>query len=502
MYGQTLAPTLTWQNGGADGGDLVSAAATLGVPHPTGYPTYVLLAQIFLALPLGDEAYRTNLMSAFFASAAAVLVYYLALTDDTNKAAGLSQLSAAVPAVLLAFSPLVWSQATITEVYTLHLCLIAALFLALQHWRTTQRARALHPAGQASHAKSPSWGWLAGLILGLGLGNHLTMTLAIPSVVVYVWLVGKAKLATSAWLVLGLLSGLMVYLYLFFASNMGAHFHWGRIDSLPALASLVGGELYRGYLFALPLHEVPRRVLALAAMLFSEFQIWGVALALVGLVSHFRRDVSWGIATLLLAIASASFAIGYNTSDSSRYLMALWLVVAWWLVFGIEEALATLRAWRRSRLTVPIFAVTLLVLSATSAWLRYPTLDLSHDHQAEQFALQALSPLPSDSLLFSGADQQTFALWYYTEVRHVRADVIVVDQDLFAYPPYRAQLRSSWTNLVVPTDGQLDSFIKANLVQHQIFLLDPPPWLTGKYRLAPWAQLQQVIGAVADASTR
>ena len=42
IYLTTLAPGLTWANDGADGGDLVTAAATLGVAHPTGYPLYRL----------------------------------------------------------------------------------------------------------------------------------------------------------------------------------------------------------------------------------------------------------------------------------------------------------------------------------------------------------------------------------------------------------------------------------------------------------------------------
>ena len=47
-YARTLAPSITWANDGSDSGDLVAAAATLGVAHPTGYPTYLLLARLFL----------------------------------------------------------------------------------------------------------------------------------------------------------------------------------------------------------------------------------------------------------------------------------------------------------------------------------------------------------------------------------------------------------------------------------------------------------------------
>jgi len=45
VYGCTLAPGLTWANGGTDGGDLITAAATHRVAHTSGYPLYLLLAE-------------------------------------------------------------------------------------------------------------------------------------------------------------------------------------------------------------------------------------------------------------------------------------------------------------------------------------------------------------------------------------------------------------------------------------------------------------------------
>ena len=55
---------------GSDGGDLIAAASTLGVPHPTGYPTYTLLARLALLFPIRALAYRTNVLSAVFAAGA------------------------------------------------------------------------------------------------------------------------------------------------------------------------------------------------------------------------------------------------------------------------------------------------------------------------------------------------------------------------------------------------------------------------------------------------
>ena len=64
LYASTAAPWLTWEHAGADGGDLITAAITGGVPHPSGYPTYCLLGRLYALLPLGSSARRLNLFSA------------------------------------------------------------------------------------------------------------------------------------------------------------------------------------------------------------------------------------------------------------------------------------------------------------------------------------------------------------------------------------------------------------------------------------------------------
>src|SRR5262245_24293673 len=120
-YGLTLAPGLTWANHGDDGGDLITAAATLGVAHPTGYPTYLLLARLFQVLPIGNLAFRTNLLSAASAIGAALGVRAIILElRSPDSQAFASQAAAWLGGTAFGLSSLLWSQAVIAEVYTLH----------------------------------------------------------------------------------------------------------------------------------------------------------------------------------------------------------------------------------------------------------------------------------------------------------------------------------------------------------------------------------------------
>src|SRR5947209_3168354 len=51
LYLATLAPTISWRNDGGDSAELTAAAYWFGVPHPTGYPLFMLLARPLALLP-------------------------------------------------------------------------------------------------------------------------------------------------------------------------------------------------------------------------------------------------------------------------------------------------------------------------------------------------------------------------------------------------------------------------------------------------------------------
>ena len=56
-----------------DTGELQVVGPVLGTAHPTGFPAYVILAWLasVVFVPLGDPAFRTNLLSAVAASSIA-----------------------------------------------------------------------------------------------------------------------------------------------------------------------------------------------------------------------------------------------------------------------------------------------------------------------------------------------------------------------------------------------------------------------------------------------
>src|SRR5512134_402146 len=132
-YASTLAPGVTWANDGADSGDLIAATATLGVAHPTGYPSYLLLARLFQLIPLGDLALRSTIFSALAAVLAALCVYLIVYwMEDEGRSTNerlTRVVSAAGAALAIGLAPGFWSQAVIAEVYSLNALFIALMLL-------------------------------------------------------------------------------------------------------------------------------------------------------------------------------------------------------------------------------------------------------------------------------------------------------------------------------------------------------------------------------------
>ena len=147
LYLRTLAPAiLPYESPDLlDVPMLQMQVCVLGMAHPTGYPSYLMLSHLFTYLPFGDCGYLANLASATYAALAVLAVF----------AAGylLSRRVVAAAAGALAFGVGVtlWSQAVIAEVYTLNALLIALTLFVLLLWRKSRRERYLLLSAFLSH---------------------------------------------------------------------------------------------------------------------------------------------------------------------------------------------------------------------------------------------------------------------------------------------------------------------------------------------------------------
>jgi hypothetical protein len=440
-YTTTLAPGLTWANDGADGGDLIAAAATLGVAHPSGYPTYLLLARAFQWLPLGTLALRTNLMSAICASLAAGLVTGLVSASYPGpRRFGLA--GGLVAGVAFGLSPLLWSQAVITEVHALHTLFVAAILYTL-------------PVGGAPQEPRRRVHFLAGILLGAALGNHLTTALLLPPwLILSGWENGALKPARLGWRLAGLAAGLLVYAYLPLRAAAQPPINWGNPSTLDGIWWVVSGGPYRAMAFGLPRALVGARVQGWASLLIAQFGLLGMAASFYGLFFGDTTARRVKLVTFWLAAVSSIFAIGYNTADSYAYLLPAFLALAIWLGLGLATALANLRRLKRPFPAQTIVCGGLALSILVNGASRLPGVDASRaDPAAEKFGEAVMQAAPPGSLIFTHADRDTFAVWYFHFALGQRPDVAVVVEPLLVFDWYRDNLRSVYPSLSVPAQA-------------------------------------------------
>jgi len=173
LYIRTLAPGLLY----GDSAEFQTLAYTFGITHPNGYPVFVLLMRLFTALlPIGDLAWRVNLISAVCGSLTAVFVYLI-----VRILAG-SRFGAIAGSIILIINPIFWWNSILIEVYVPSAMFITLIILLTLLWKQTEKPRYLA---------------FAGLVGGLGLGLHGTIPVLAPAVLLYLVLSARTK---KAWL--------------------------------------------------------------------------------------------------------------------------------------------------------------------------------------------------------------------------------------------------------------------------------------------------------------
>jgi hypothetical protein len=484
IYHLTRAPGLTWAHRGADGGDFLAAAATLGVPHPPGYPTYTLLLHFLMQLPFKEPAAAGNVLSAL-AGAAAVALWGSAirLVLDRSAQGGEERRwtwwAAGSGALAFGLMPLVWSQALITEVYTLHLALAAGVLWLLIRWRRTGRGLL----------------WAAWLF-GLGLTHHLTLLFIAPGALVLL-IAGRRHLRWRTLLAAGgaSLMGLAPYAYLPWAARRTPPVNWDDPRTWDGFKRVVLATRYRQNLFELTPGEVLARVGSWTRLASPILWVPLALLVLLGLVILLRRDRPIALLTGLYAVLSTVYAINYGTSDYWVNLLPVIMVVALWLATGLWWLIG--RAARRWRWGGAAGRVVLAGLPLALLVTQWPAMDASDDHAAGDFVAEVLTTAEPDAIVFARGDERIFALWYAAYGLGQREDLIPILPIFLHWEWYQATLAHYYEGLDLRPEGlggtALEVMIERHVDERPVYLTWEDEEVGKTYRLVQQGPLWRVL---------
>ena len=503
LYLATLAPSLTWGNNniGVDGGELLAAANTFGIPHPPGYPTYVLLLKSFATLvPIGDFAHRGNLLSAVLGSVSVTLLYFVilrfgrALRPEAPETFRIAV--AALAASIFATSPLFWSQAVITEVYTLNTVFAGSLLLIAAHLALPRPAE----EGGDSRRTGP-WLGLFGLLLGLGLGNHLTLLgIAGP---LLLWLLATLgwRAVLTPWLVGPLVLGLGIYVYMPIRAAQDPPVNWGNADTFEGFRWMVSGRVYQDYAFDVPGSKVPGRVVNWVQLVFSQFNPPGMFGAVVGIAVLRTREIRFLGASLLSVAVISAYSIGYNTIDHKVLTIPTFMIFSVWIGIGSLAVFDNLATWLRSAevsslpglikraAAHPLVLLSVVAFGAlplTSLILNYSSQNQRGDDRAYDYARDVFDRVPDGSVVLSKEENTSFSLWYMRYVEETDRDVAPIAIPLLQFDWYWRTLLSRYQDRLpaeVTTDVNkaLERIIDENQGKARVFFTYMPRTLEQIY---------------------
>ncbi len=474
-YLRTLAPSIL----PGDSGEFQFAAPLLGVAHPTGYPLYLLLGRIFIGLvPVGDPAFRMNLLSALFAATAVSAIYLLA------RQLTLHRTIAALAALTLAFSRTFWSQAVEAEVYALNSLFMAATLLLLLR-ATAQPAQ--------DEAIRPRDGWLlaAASCYGLSLTHHRTAILLAPAIVVYLWLERRRLPTISVWRAVGLgalvLLPMALYVYIPLRAPATPYFHQMLAPgteltvydgSLAAFLQVFSG---RGFQSELGLADLPARLTLAWSLLVEQFSLPGVVIGVTGMLALLRR----GIARWLLLVLSLGgvlvFCLAYHIGDVADLFTPVYVVFAILIALGAEAiAVALSRAAGRPHMVAVLAALSLLLPAALFIH-NLPLVDRSHDDTRQQWQAVLNQPIAKGATILTNDRDEMMPLYYLQFVEGQLTDLLGLFPLLLPDPGYANVVRL------------LDTASRTN---RPIYLLKNMPGIDLRYSSHPEGLLFRVDGAV------
>lgn len=467
-----LLPTVHSDVSWYDSGELTTAAAVLGVGHPTGFPVFTTLGHGLALWPLGGVAFRVALGSALAIAIATGLLLAMAMRQ------GARPLPAAAGALFYPAVFVVWLHGGLVEVYALN-----GLTLALLAWLLVR-----------DEPEIPR----AAFITGLALGTHASVVLG--AALLWLWTIARTRALRPVVEAVPIgLFGALVLLYLPLASLRDPWLDWGDPET-PArlLRHLTASGVRESFAAEMGAGgEAGLRSLFAWARLAAGPASW-LTLTAAAAALAFARPRAAAVALALVVAGDAVFSALLNPMGQADLQTGLPGALA---LAGLLALLAgTARGPRPARLAAVAVAL-LCVAAAASERLG----DRATDEWAGPFVRRALDEASPGALVLTATDHLSSLALYLQGVEGHRPDLTVLvkqhlpDTPLVAdrYARTGREVPAAFTALP-PSDqsARAMALVRAELPRRAVF------WELGDSRFDPAAAaILRPVGLLSRVAT-
>ena len=423
LYLLTACPTIY----AGDTGELVSAAYTLGVPHPPGYPLFCLTGKMLTFLPAGNVAFRVNLL-AVLTAAGAILIFFLLSKKVYDVKGCFNILLLLLLCLIAASSRVFWNQSGMAKgaLYTMTAFLLLSSVLALETWRKNGR----------------TWHFIvAAFLAGLSVVSHQTALVFIPAFVTYSVFTSIQKKTHFTVFIMGTVAfaaGLSVFFYLMLSAARYPQVNCGNPSTFQGMLQHVLRSQYGG------LTKYPRsislflqEVKACFLIFTAQFPIWVLFIPFAGMFASFRKMLPLFLLSAVI-ITALVFGLMVGTvyditaamlETTSVFMIPAYFFLWLWAYPGTGKIIGGKNS---------LFLKLLLLLLTVSAlfynvYVNGGYADKSANFMAERYAVDTLRSCPPDSVIFMSEDSPMYQLLYAKTVNRARPDVKIIDETATAF---------------------------------------------------------------------
>src|ERR1035437_4621730 len=429
VYISTACPTIYI----GDSGETCATGFTLGIGHPPGYPVYTLISKIFTLIPLGDAAFRVNLLAACSGVIAVLFIFLLAI--EFIVFTGAKEKFVWIPALIVAlgfaFSGTFWFEALHAKggIYTLAVMAVSAAFYYVLKFYNTGRKKFMYMAI-----------YLAGFLPLIHLTASLVMLFVVYIICIRIRKFKKKDMPIAGVIVITAL--FTPVLYLIIRAFSEAVIRWADVNSMAGVIGLMLRKTYYTPMdMPFSLHAVFFKLWNHMIQYAKDYVLF-LPFAIYGFYRVFKTNIKlFYITAGFIAVNTAAIVILTGNSFSPVYLYVnkgFYLISDMGSMTFAALGIYALVCGMKKYINPVLASGVLMAIAAYMLGVNYSILNLSSSFIAYDYAVNIEKTLKPGDTFLCGADTPVFNIAYMKYVKNRFKDISIYDANanLFDLKPY------------------------------------------------------------------
>lgn len=464
LYVMTLYPSV----GFMDSGELATAFATLGVPHPTGYPLSLIIGYIFSMLPFGSVIYRLNLMSAVLSAVSVYITFFVSLNliqltskespSKTSKKIKQKEvfrldenaimIASFFSALCFGLSRTFWSNAIQVEVYALHSLFISVLVYLMLRIYSSRESR-------------PKKLWVVlFIVVGFSFANHMTTIFLLTGLLYLLYVQYKTDTfftKSILYFVFAVLPGFLLYFVLMYAASSQPFMNWSDPSTFSNLIYHIRGSDYSQMMFS-GSNVFSRNLAGFFGGYFNEFSYLFGALAIAGLIRLLKFDKRLFVLFIILILGCLLYSLNYNIRDLQSYFTLIYFLLSLCTGAGLIYLVSFM-----VKNIKPAVAILIIGLISCGAVLssNYKVNDNHDNYLVEDLTVKTLNTLEPNSIVFIYEWGYFYpASVYFQQVEKMRGDVKVFNVKFLSVMWYLDNIKKYYPDVYENIKSEIEDYKK------------------------------------------